>query len=316
MKRGVGASRRRVKNLRIMIAIFLIFLINFIGAPPATAAMIPDAALNGEPDLPLSANINDKIKTVLHSSKRHVQPEKKSEQYKEGEILVKFKAGVSKSTQDNFHLKHGSSKIKEFSSLRIHHLKLKEGMSVEDAIKLYKKDPDVEYAEPNYIVKVQAVPNDPYFNYLWNMYNTGQTGGTVRADIHAPEAWDITQGTNTPVVAVLDTGEDYTHPDLAANLWVNPGEIAGNEIDDDGNGYVDDVHGIYMLNPYYGIGDPMDDNGHGTHVAGTIGAVGNNAMGVAGVNWNVKIMACKFLGASGIGSIDAAIVCLQYVKTM
>ena len=125
-------------------------------------------------------------------------------------------------------------------------------------------------------------PNDPSFGQTWGLNNTGQTSGqagVADADIDAPEAWDLTTGSRSIVVGVIDTGVDYTHPDLAANIWTNPGEIAGNGIDDDGNGFVDDVHGYDFAN---NDGDPMDDNGHGTHVAGTIAAVGNNGIGVAG----------------------------------
>jgi len=132
----------------------------------------------------------------------------------------------------------------------------------------------------------------------------------VDADIDAPEAWDVTTGNSNVVVAVIDTGVDYAHADLAANMWKNPNEIAGNNIDDDGNGYIDDIYGIDAVN---GDGDPYDDNSHGTHIAGTIGAVGNNGIGVAGVNWNVKIMACKFLDANGSGFTSDAIECIEYI---
>ena len=115
------------------------------------------------------------------------------------------------------------------------------------------------------------------------------------------------------MVAIIDTGIDYTHPDLAANIWTNPGEIAGDGIDNDGNGYVDDVHGYDFVN---NDGDPMDDHFHGTHTAGTVGAVGNNGVGVTGVNWQVKLMALKFLGASGSGSVSGAVSALEYAVTM
>ena len=125
------------------------------------------------------------------------------------------------------------------------------------------------------------LPNDPRFGDLWGLHNTGQAGGTADADIDASEAWDITTGSSGVVVGIIDTGIEYTHEDLAANIWTNTGEVPGNGLDDDGNGYVDDVYGI---DAYNGDSDPMDDNNHGTHVAGTIGAVGNNGVGVAGVN--------------------------------
>ena len=133
------------------------------------------------------------------------------------------------------------------------------------------------------------------------------------ANIKAPGAWGATTGKPELVVAIIDTGIDYTHPDLAANIWTNPGETAGDGKDNDGNGYVDDVHGYDFAN---NDGDPMDDHFHGTHTAGTVGAVGNNGVGVAGVNWQVKLMALKFLGASGSGSVSGAVSALEYAVKM
>ena len=171
--------------------------------------------------------------------------------------------------------------------------------------------PGIAYAEPNYLLSIAGTPNDPRFSELWGLHNTGQSGGTVDADIDAPEAWDITTGSRSIVVGVIDTGVDYTHPDLASNIWTNPGETPGDGIDNDGNGYVDDFYGWDFCN-----NDPMDDNGHGTHVAGTIGAVGDNAIGVVGVNWNVQIMPLKFLGADGSGTTSAAVEAVSYATMM
>lgn len=157
---------------------------------------------------------------------------------------------------------------------------------------------------PNFEYKISVLSNDPQLSDVWGLSSSG---------IEAAGAWDVSTGSNQIVVAVIDTGVDYNHPDLARNMWVNPGEIPGNGRDDDANGWVDDVHGI---NAFSGTGNPMDDNGHGTHVAGTIGAVGNNSVGMVGVNWNVKIMALKFLGASGSGSLADAITALDYMVMM
>ncbi|HSC96833.1 MAG TPA: S8 family serine peptidase [Burkholderiales bacterium] len=182
-----------------------------------------------------------------------------------------------------------------------------------EALENYRQDPNVLYAEPNYVVHTTAIPDDTRFGELWGLHNTGQSGGTPGADIDALGAWDTATGSSSVVVAVIDTGIDYNHPDLSANMFRNTADCIANGIDDDGNGRIDDCYGIDTAN---NDSDPMDDNEHGTHVAGTIGASGNNATGVAGINWNVSLMACKFLAASGSGTLAGAIGCLEYVRTM
>jgi subtilisin family serine protease len=158
-----------------------------------------------------------------------------------------------------------------------------------------------EYVEPNYIVRPNNLPTDAAFGdgRLWGLRNQGQTGGVAGADIDAPGAWQTTTGRSDVVVAVIDTGIRYTHTDLAANMWVNPGEVPGNGLDDDNNGFIDDIHGINAVN---GSGDPLDTNGHGSHCAGTIGAVANGGGPHVGVAWNVRLMALKFLDPSGLTS--------------
>jgi len=180
---------------------------------------------------------------------------------------------------------------------------------LEAQIRALTEYPEVIVAEPNYIYTVEDIPTDPSFSQLYGMHNTGQTGGTPDADIDAPEAWDTFTGSDEVIVAVIDTGIDYTHPDLAANIWTNPGEIAGNGIDDDGNGYVDDIHGYDFP---YNDADPMDRHSHGTHVSGTIGAVANNDIGVAGVTHHVKLMAVKFLNDGGSGTTANAVLSVLY----
>ena len=187
-------------------------------------------------------------------------------------------------------------------------------MSVEAALSRYRGDPRVLYIEPNFIVHASVIPNDPQFAQLWGMHNTGQIGGTPGADIHAPGAWDVTAGNDSVLVAIIDTGI-FQHADLAQNIWTNPGEIAGNGVDDDGNGFIDDVHGYDFAR--VALRDPTnDDNGHGTHVSGTVGAVGNNGVGVAGVAWHVKLMAVKFLDQNGSGTLANAISAIEYATRM
>lgn len=171
----------------------------------------------------------------------------------------------------------------------------------------------VEAISPNLVIHANYTPNDSQLNKLWGLHNTGQSRGTNDADIDAPQAWDLTTGDAGVVVAVIDTGVDYNHVDLNDNIWRNPGEIAGNSLDDDGNGFVDDVFGWDFVN---NDNAPMDDNGHGTHVAGTIAGEGNNNNGVAGVTWNTSIMALKFLNAAGSGFLSHAVKAVNYATMM
>ena len=187
--------------------------------------------------------------------------------------------------------------------------------TLSERIQFLKNSGQFTYAEPDYQVKALLAPNDLRFQdgTLWGLQNTGQDGGVSGVDINATKAWDVTTGTNTVLIAVIDTGVRYTHRDLVANIWTNPGEIPGNGIDDDGNGYVDDVHGINAIS---GSGDPFDDHDHGTHVSGTIGAAANNGEPIVGVAWKVSIMGLKFLNQDGQGFNGDAIRCLQYAVKM
>ncbi|HEX2839491.1 MAG TPA: S8 family peptidase [Phycisphaerales bacterium] len=195
------------------------------------------------------------------------------------------------------------------------HLAVLPGVRVEHAIKVLTASPCVEVAEPDHFGSVNVIPNDFYFSKLWGMHNTGQSvygnPGTAGADTDANLAWDITTGNNV-AVGVCDTGIRRTHADLAANIWSNPGEVPGNGVDDDGNGRTDDTWG---WNFWSNNNNPTDDHGHGTHVAGTIGAKGNNGIGVAGVAWNVKLAALRIGNASGTISTSAAIGAMDYCRS-
>ena len=236
-----------------------------------------------------------------------------TDNYVPGEILVKFRSKTSLQTATSINASIGATVLERFSLIDVYRFKLPASLTVEEALRSYRNNPDVEYAEPNWIVHADVIPNDPRFSELWGMHNTGQTGGTPDADIDAPEAWDIRRDSENVLIAVIDTGADYTHPDLATNIWTNPDEIPGNGIDDDHNGFVDDVHGWDFCND---DNDPMDDYFHGTHCAGTIAAVGNNGVGVAGVCWTAKILPIKFLNSSGSGTTANAVRSVEYATLM
>ena len=237
-----------------------------------------------------------------------------------GEILVGFERGVSGNAQRDVLERAGAVPDERFRPIRafVASVPSERRAAVLAAL---ERDARVRYAEPNVRFHVEQVPNDPSFSDLWGLANSGQVvngfAGTADADIDAPEAWAITTGSAAVTVGVIDTGVDYNHPDLAANIWVNPGEncpgCRTDNVDNDGNGYVDDWHGWDFVN---NDNDPFDDHGHGTHVAGTIGAVGDNGRGVAGVNWTVKIMPLKFLDANGSGDAADAVRAVLYASAM
>jgi subtilisin family serine protease len=176
-----------------------------------------------------------------------------------------------------------------------------------------RSNPAVAYFEPDAAIQGEQTPDDPLFTAQWALHNTGQDGGTAGADIAGPAAWNLSTGNRDIVVAVVDSGVDLTHPDLTANIWTNPGEVAGNGRDDDSDGFADDVHGWDFHN---NGPNPMDDNGHGTHVAGILGAAGNNGTGIAGVAWSVSIMPLKFLDENNQGSTADAVRAINYATMM
>jgi subtilisin family serine protease len=186
-------------------------------------------------------------------------------------------------------------------------------------LKTLSQNPNVEIVEPNYIYHANKTPNDPMLGQLWGMNNVGQKDsenatGVKGMDIGALQAWDIETGSKNTIVAVIDTGVDYTNPNLAPNMWTNDAELHGKKgVDDDGNGVVDDIYGY---NAVTNSGDPKDDHGHGSHCSGTIGAKGDDNNGIVGVNWDTRIMAVKFLDANGSGTLDNAIKAIDYATKM
>ena len=223
------------------------------------------------------------------------------------EVIVKFRPGVSDFQRTQVLTARSARRLRRFRALDLEHVRLNPGQNLAIAIAALRSSPSVALVQPNFIRRVAAPapPNDQYWTIglLWGMER-----------IQAQPVWtNITNGSPDVVVADIDSGVDYTHPDLAANMWVNPGEVPGNGVDDDGNGYVDDVHGIDASN---GDSDPMDDHGHGTHTAGTIGATGDNGVGVVGVAWGSRILACKFLDSAGSGTDAGAIECFNYLVAL
>jgi thermitase len=261
-----------------------------------------------------------------------------------GEIIVKFKDGKQKSFFQNKSMSslgiQGHRDLK-LSYAKLSVLKVEDKASIESVIATLNKNPDIEYAEPNFIYRVNpikenlssikrvphspftdftaATPDDPSFGQLWGLRNTGSnepqgSAGVEGSDVNALKAWDLTKGSKAVKIAVIDTGVDYNHPDLKENMWTNTAEangVAG--VDDDGNGFIDDIHGYDFAN---NDSNPMDGNGHGTHCSGTIGAVHNNRIGVAGVMSDVSIVAIKFLGDEGSGSLEGAIKSIDYATKL
>lgn len=232
-----------------------------------------------------------------------------------GELIVKFSGNADGGDRE---AARNQADVTLEHALPVNGLQLvkaQPGQSTSEAAAQLERSPDVAYAEPNQYRRAAAAPNDAYFSYLWGDSNHGQDadGGTPGADIHAPAAWDVTTGSPNVTAAVIDSGIDATHPDLSSQIWTNPGETGGgresNGIDDDGNGYVDDAHGWDFVQ---GDNNPNDENGHGTHVSGTIAASGNNGQGVAGISWNSRVMPLRVLDANGSGSVAGLIQAYHY----
>lgn len=232
--------------------------------------------------------------------------------YVANSVLIKFKPTATNKAVNKALAAAQAILVREFGLVPgLVHARTK--MPVDKAVAALSRNPLVEYAEPDFVQRaVATTPNDTYFGLQWGLHNTGQSirgvYGLPDADIDMPETWDISTGGPGCLVAVIDTGTQWNHPDLDANIWANAGEIAGNGIDDDGNGYVDDVRGWDFFD---NDNNPDDGDGHGTHTAGTIAAESNNGTGVAGVAWNCKIMPLRFLGPEG-GATSDAVKALDY----
>ena len=248
-----------------------------------------------------------------------------------GEAVVKVKAAKGIQALSQLKSVEGVAEVSAFETdEKFFLVKSAQKSGLANLLLSLRNNPAVEYAEPNYIYRTSQVgnavavsPNDPDFAGLWGLSNQGQADaagqvGVAGADIGAVAAWDQATGSRDIVVAVIDTGIDYNHPDLAANIYRNPGEMGdgkeSNGIDDDGNGFIDDHVGWNFAG--VSTNNPMDDNSHGTHCAGTIGAVANNGIGVVGVAWNVRMLPIKFLTGGGSGTLADAVKSIQYATLM
>jgi subtilisin family serine protease len=308
-------------------AFYLFICLFFVACGSEKTAQISSDTSKGTTDIKITAQSIPTNPTKIAKAK-----------YMDGELLVKFKSGVAAVSAAAVHKAVGATVIKNFTTVpNLQHVRLQKGLSVNDAITAYMSTRDVEYAEPNYIAHIMSkIPDDTYFGDQWALRNLGTyAGGTFGADIRAVDAWEISIGDHNVVVAVLDTGVDYTHPDLVGNIWSNTGETSCTDgIDNDKNGYIDDCRGWNFVtcddivcDQFDDQGncvkeicakdasrnnDPMDKNGHGTHVAGIIGATGWNNMGITGVMMRVSLMPVRVLNAKGEGTFGDIAAGIDY----
>jgi hypothetical protein len=258
----------------------------------------------------------------LHQSIRQIRSRMQNEtveripgsKYLPNRLLVRFKEDASTKAVQAIHQQVNAHVFRELRIVRgLQVVEIANGASVPQLLRYYRSNPKVLYAEPDYIVQALTGPNDPQFPLQWSLQNTGQSGGTPGADIHAVQAWTLSTGSSNVVVGVIDTGLDYNHQDLAANVWSAP---SGFSVTTQFGAAVQCPASTHGFNMVANTCDPLDDNGHGTHVSGTIGAVGNNGVGVTGINWQVQLLPCKFLDENGAGSTGNAIACLDLMKQL
>ena len=236
------------------------------------------------------------------------------------EVLVRFRSGTTQETINRITAQFNDEvedRIESVDGLDV--IQDEDGSSADAVVAQYRTLPEVEYAEANIEIALDHEDggrkhlhaDDEMFSRQWGLFNAGQNDGVAGADVSATRAWAVTKGSDQVVVAVLDSGVDYTHPDLVNNIWTRPEIIKAYQDDDlTSDGGVDDLHGFNVVEDN---GDPMDDNGHGTHCAGIIGAEGGNRIGIAGVNWTVKIMPLRFMDSDGAGTTKDAIEAINYV---
>jgi subtilisin family serine protease len=260
--------------------------------------------------------------TASHPERKPDEPQinaNEPDDAEKAEVLVRFRSGTTRETIDRITAQFNDEvedRIESVDGLDV--IEDEDGTSAADVVAQYRALPEVEYDEANSAITLDhedagrkhVHADDEMFFRQWGLSNTGDNGGKAGADINAMRAWAVTRGSEQIVVAVLDSGVDYTHPDLVNNIWTRPEIIKAYEDDDLTDGAVDDEHGFNVVDDN---GDPMDDNGHGTHCAGIIGAEGGNGIGIAGVNWNVKIMPLRFMDGDGAGTTKDAIEAINYV---
>ncbi len=237
-----------------------------------------------------------------------------------GQLIIKLKSNSL--AGNKILLSSGATKLKAFKEINSSLYSFPENLDLQKIALNLQDHEDIEYVELNHYHYLQSSPNDPRYSKVYGLNNTGQSGGTHDADIDAPEAWTITKGSRKVLIGVIDTGVDYSHPDIIENYWVNPGESGldkngnnkrTNGIDDDKNGYVDDYKGWDF---YSNDNDPKDRHGHGTHCAGIIGARGNNKEGITGVNWQASIVGLKVFSDKGKTRTDALVAAINYASRM
>lgn len=245
-----------------------------------------------------------------------IQSLEQNSNYQQDEVLIKFKKIDNPENLKQLQKQFSFEVQDTFPLTQIQLVKFHTDINMKELIQKLNKIPNIEYAEPNYIVYPAASSNDGYYNYLWGLKNIGQniqgSVGIPNIDINVEKAWTKTEGSPNITIGIIDTGIDINHPDLKNNIWKNPGEIPGDGIDNDKNGYIDDIYGWDFVNNNNSVYDGTGDS-HGTHVAGTIAAAKNNTIGVAGVAPKVKVMSLKFLGNNG-GTISNAIKAIEYAK--